>query len=95
MFYSDLFELGYEAVGELNSKLETVADWEEPFKKGVVYYLDEGCVRGVLLWNVWDSVPQARALLSARGPFKAADLKGSLSSKEDQPTSMALLGANK
>ncbi|HSL46961.1 MAG TPA: FAD-dependent oxidoreductase, partial [Anaerolineales bacterium] len=30
MFYSDLFELGYEAVGELNSNLETVTDWQEP-----------------------------------------------------------------
>ena len=95
MFYSDLFELGYEAVGELNSKLETVADWEEPFKKGVVYYLDEGRVRGVLLWNVWDSVPEARALLSAPGPFWTDDLKGRLSRKDDQATSMVLTGANK
>ena len=27
-FYSDLFELGYEAVGEVDSRLETVADWK-------------------------------------------------------------------
>jgi hypothetical protein len=39
MFYSDLFELGYEAVGETSNKLETVIDWQEPFKKGVIYYL--------------------------------------------------------
>ena len=26
MFYSDLFELGYEAVGELNSELEIVTE---------------------------------------------------------------------
>ena len=95
MFYSDLFDLGYEAVGELSSKLETVADWQEPFKKGIVYYLDNGRVRGVLLWNVWDSVPEARALLSAPGPFKAADLIGRLSRKDEQVTSMVLLGANK
>ncbi len=95
MFYSDLFELGYEAVGELNSKLETVADWEEPFKKGVIYYLDEGRVHGVLLWNVWDSVPEARALLSAWGPFSASDLKGRLSGKDGQAASMVLPGANK
>ena len=95
MFYSDLFELGYEAVGELSSKLETVADWEEPFKKGVVYYLGEDRVRGVLLWNVWDSVPEARALLSAPGPFSASDLKGRLSSKDEYATPMVLLGANK
>lgn len=32
-FCSDLFDLGYEAVGELNGKLETISDWQEPFKK--------------------------------------------------------------
>ena len=95
MFYSDLFELGYEAVGELSSKLETVADWQETFKKGVVYYLGEGRVRGVLLWNVWDAVPEARALLKAVGPFRAADLIGRLSSENQQSTSMVLMGANK
>jgi NADPH-dependent 2,4-dienoyl-CoA reductase/sulfur reductase-like enzyme len=95
MFYSDLFELGYEAVGELSSKLETVTDWQEPFKKGVVYYLGEGRVRGVLLWNVWDCLPEARALLSAPGPFRAADLIGRLSNEDQQATSMVLMGANK
>ena len=54
MFYSDLFDLGYEAVGEMSSKMEMIPDWQEkPFKKGVIYYMDDGRVRGVLLWNVW------------------------------------------
>ena len=75
-FYSDLFELGYEAVGELSSKLETFADWQEPFQKGVVYYLEAGHVRGVLLVNVWEKVKDATALLAEAGPFKAKDLKG-------------------
>jgi 3-phenylpropionate/trans-cinnamate dioxygenase ferredoxin reductase subunit len=77
-FYSDLFELGYEAVGELDSHLETYIDWKEEFKKGVVYYLAEGRVRGVLLWNVWETVPKARQLLAEKGPFNADDLKGRL-----------------
>lgn len=77
-FYSDLFELGYEAVGELDSRLETFVDWKDPFKKGVVYYLAGGRVRGVLLWNVWDSVPKARELIAEPGPFAPADLKGRL-----------------
>jgi NADPH-dependent 2,4-dienoyl-CoA reductase/sulfur reductase-like enzyme len=77
-FYSDLFELGYEAVGELDPRLETFADWEEPFKKGVIYYLADGRVRGVLLWNVWETVPVARALMTEPGPFKATDLKNRL-----------------
>ncbi|MDE2366136.1 MAG: FAD-dependent oxidoreductase, partial [Betaproteobacteria bacterium] len=32
-FYSDLFDLGYEAVGELDSSLDIVEDWKEPFRK--------------------------------------------------------------
>jgi NADPH-dependent 2,4-dienoyl-CoA reductase/sulfur reductase-like enzyme len=77
-FYSDLFELGYEAVGELDSQLETVSDWKEPYRKGVVYYLREGRVRGVLLWNVWKQVEAARRLIAEPGPFKPDDLKGRL-----------------
>jgi 3-phenylpropionate/trans-cinnamate dioxygenase ferredoxin reductase component len=78
MFYSDLFELGYEAVGELSSRLRTVSDWQEPFQKGVVYYLGDGRVRGVLLWNFWKHVDHARALMLEKGPFKAEDLIGKL-----------------
>jgi 3-phenylpropionate/trans-cinnamate dioxygenase ferredoxin reductase subunit len=77
-FYSDLFELGYEAVGDTNSKLETVCDWQEQFKKGVIYYLRDGRVRGVVLWNIWEQVDAARRLIAEKGPFKAADLKGKL-----------------
>lgn len=77
-FYSDLFEFGYEAVGELSSKLEMVADWQEPYQKGTVYYLDGGRVRGVLLWNVWKKLKEATALMSEPGLFKAAELKGRL-----------------
>lgn len=73
-FYSDLFELGYEAAGELDSRLPTVADWAEPFQRGVVYYFKEDRIRGVLLWNVWDKVPSARNLIAQPGPFRAADL---------------------
>jgi NADPH-dependent 2,4-dienoyl-CoA reductase/sulfur reductase-like enzyme len=77
-FYSDLFELGYEAVGELDPQLETFVDWEEPFKKGVIYYLADGRVRGVLLWNVWNTVPAARALMAEPGPFNPVNLKNRL-----------------
>lgn len=80
MFYSDLFDLGYEAVGEINSKLHSFSDWKEPFKKGVIYYLDDGRVRGVLLWNVWEKVDEARQLLLDTGPFTESDLKGRIKS---------------
>jgi len=77
-FYSDLFELGYEAVGDVDSRLETVEDWLTPFREGVVYYLKGGRVRGVLLWNTWGQVDHARALIAESGPFTAAGLKGRL-----------------
>jgi 3-phenylpropionate/trans-cinnamate dioxygenase ferredoxin reductase subunit len=75
-FYSDLFDLGYEAVGEVDSRLETIADWSEPYRKGVVYYLRAGRVRGVLLWNVFEQVDVARRLIAEPGPFQPTDLKG-------------------
>ena len=62
-FYSDLFELGYEAVGELDSRLETVSEWKEPFREGIVYYLRDSKICGVLLWNVWEKVDAARAVI--------------------------------
>ncbi len=81
-FYSDLFELGYEAVGELDGQLETVADWKERYREGVIYYLEHGRVRGVLLWNTWDQVDAARALIAEPGPFSPGDLRGRLPAKQ-------------
>ncbi|MEX2189885.1 MAG: FAD-dependent oxidoreductase [Bacteroidota bacterium] len=82
-FYSDLFDLGYEAVGELDSKLEMVEDWKEQFREGIVYYLHQGRVRGVLLWNTWGYVDSARSLIAEKGPFTAENVKGRLSKKND------------
>jgi NADPH-dependent 2,4-dienoyl-CoA reductase/sulfur reductase-like enzyme len=80
-FYSDMFELGYEAVGELDSRLETYADWQRPNEEGVVYYLKAGRVRGVLLWNVWEQVDAARQLIAEPGPFSTRSLAGRLPAK--------------
>jgi 3-phenylpropionate/trans-cinnamate dioxygenase ferredoxin reductase component len=77
-FYSDMFDLGYEAVGELDADMKIVSDWKEPYREGVLYYLRDGRVRGVLLWNVWGQVDAARSLIAESGPFSAEDLKGRL-----------------
>jgi NADPH-dependent 2,4-dienoyl-CoA reductase/sulfur reductase-like enzyme len=63
-FYSDLFDLGYEAIGDVDSRLEVVSDWEEPYRTGVLTYRRDGRVRGALLWNVWDRLDAARALIA-------------------------------
>jgi NADPH-dependent 2,4-dienoyl-CoA reductase/sulfur reductase-like enzyme len=69
LFYSDLFDLGYEAVGEVDSRLATVETWEEPNRKGTIAYVDDaGRPRGFLLWNVWDKVDAARELIRTGEP---------------------------
>ena len=69
LFYSDLFDLGYEAVGEVDSRLATVETWEETNRKGTIAYVDDaGRPRGFLLWNVWDKVDVARELIRAGEP---------------------------
>ena len=76
-FYSDMFEMGYEAIGELNSAYHVYADWQTQYKKGVIYYLFRGRVRGVLLWDVWGKVNEARELISSKVDIKIPEeLKG-------------------
>lgn len=62
-FYSDLFELGYEAVGLLNNQFEIIEDWQTKHEKGVLYYLQNDQLVGVLLWNVWDKIEHAREMI--------------------------------
>ena len=68
-FYSDMFDLGYEAVGEVDSGLLTVERWDEPNRKGVVAFVDEARrPRGFLLWDTWGKVDAARELIVAGKP---------------------------
>src|SRR4051794_32231699 len=65
-FYSDLFDLGYEAVGEIDSRLEAVADWQEPFKKGTITYGGGGGEpRGLPPWKGWGKGDAARDAIKA------------------------------
>jgi 3-phenylpropionate/trans-cinnamate dioxygenase ferredoxin reductase component len=67
-FYSDLFDLGYEAIGEIDARLETVEDWSDQYRQGVIYYTRDDRVRGVLLWNVWGKTNEARELIAMPKP---------------------------
>jgi NADPH-dependent 2,4-dienoyl-CoA reductase/sulfur reductase-like enzyme len=74
-FYSDLFDLGYEAVGRLDARLETVASWTTPYREGVVYYLDErDRVQGVLLFGTFGKVDAARELILRDAPVRREGL---------------------
>lgn len=76
--YSDLFDLHYRALGELDPRMEMVADWREPLRAGVVYYLAGGRVRGVLLWNTPPKLVATRKLIASPGPFRPEELIGRL-----------------
>ena len=76
-FYSDLFDLGFEAVGDIDSRLDTLADWNGLEAPGTVYYLDEQRrPRGLLLWNQFDKVDDARKLIRAGDPVEHGALVG-------------------
>jgi len=66
MFFSDLFDLGWEAVGAVESHLDTHAVWKQEHREGIVYYLWDDVIQGVLLWNTWGAVDWARELIAKK-----------------------------
>jgi 3-phenylpropionate/trans-cinnamate dioxygenase ferredoxin reductase subunit len=77
-FYSYFFDFGYEAVGRVDSRLEMATDWKVPCREGVIYYLHEGRVRGVLLWNIWGQVDAALRMIVAPDSQTPSSLSGRL-----------------
>jgi NADPH-dependent 2,4-dienoyl-CoA reductase/sulfur reductase-like enzyme len=63
MFWSDLFDLGFEAVGEVDARLDVDAVWKVEGREGLLFYLREDVVRGVLAWGRFGLMDWARALV--------------------------------
>jgi len=77
-FFSDLFEFGYEAVGDVDARLETFADWQKENETGVIYYLKDGKVRGAMMCNVWEKVEAARTLIRKGDTMTPDKLRGAI-----------------
>ncbi|MFH1336950.1 MAG: FAD-dependent oxidoreductase [Candidatus Zixiibacteriota bacterium] len=77
-FFSDLFEFGYEAVGEIDPRLETFADWQKENDTGVIYYLKDEKIRGAMMCNVWGKVDMARGLIKRGEQVKPENLRGAI-----------------
>jgi len=75
-FYSDMFDLGYEALGELDKSYEIYEDWIDPFKKGTLFYLEEDKIRGLVFWNLWGKVDLGRDMIQTGKSFVKSDLTG-------------------
>lgn len=61
--FSDLFDFGFEAVGDVDARLETSADWQKENDTGVIYYLRDGKIKGAMMCNMWDKVDAAREII--------------------------------
>jgi len=84
-FFSDLFDLGFEGVGDLDPGLRVETVWREPGRQdasrgdaGVVFHLRDDVTRGVLLWNVRDAVDWARDLVRSGRPMSGAERAASV-----------------
>lgn len=77
-FFSDLFEFGYEAVGEIDSRLKIFADWQNENDTGVIYYLKDEKIRGAMMCNVWGKVDAARELIKKGEQVKPENLLGAI-----------------
>ena len=75
-------ELQFEGVGELNSRLDCDEVWIEPGREGVIFYLSDDVVRGVLLCNVHERLEWARDIVRAARPMSAADRAALVQPKE-------------
>lgn len=69
MFFSDFFDLSWEAVGETDSSLRVDSVWTTPMREGVLFYLRDDVVRGALMWNRPGLVDWARDLIRAAKPM--------------------------
>lgn len=77
-FFSDLFKFGYEAVGEIDPRLETFADWQKEFDTGTIYFLRDGRVRGVMNCNLWGKLDPAREIILKGEKAGSSQLKGAI-----------------
>lgn len=67
-FYSQLFDVYYQAVGVIDAGADIVIDQRELLTTGSLYYLQEGIVQGILLWGKTGGLDAAKERLGK--PYK-------------------------
>lgn len=74
MFWSDIGpDVSFEAVGIIDSNLETVSvfpkDLDDEFSRGLVFYMKEQTIVGILLWNLFGRVNIARRIVNSQNDY--------------------------
>ena len=77
-FYSDLFDLGYEAVGEVDARhaRRSPSGSSRCARASSPISTSERRPRGFLLWNLFGRVAAATAAIAAAEPLSAGTLAG-------------------
>ena len=74
-------DLLFEGVGELWARLATEILWVEPGREGVVFYLRDDVIRGVLTINMHDRLEWARSLVREGRATSAAERSALVTAK--------------
>lgn len=74
-------DMQFEGVGELWARLDTELHWIEPGREGVMYYLRDEVIRGVMLINMHERIEWARGLIREARPTVAAERASMLAVK--------------
>jgi len=77
-FWSDLFDFGYEAVGEVDARNQIFTDWEIENQKGVIYYHRDWKIRGIMTCNIYGKMDDARTMIRSGKEMLPEDLKGAI-----------------
>lgn len=77
-FYSMIFDISWQAIGDINPEHHQIVDQRQRGK--IVYFLDEDKLVGVLIWNVSVDLDDVRALI-ANPPANNDELIGMLTEK--------------
>lgn len=89
LFYSDVIDLGYEAVGRCDAELDVLLagpardEHADPSAAGLAWYLDDDVPVGALGWNLFGRMEEARAVLREARPFDADELRRRVTVEDD------------
>ncbi len=79
-FSTNLGGISFEGVGDLDIHLETIAEWDIEYEKGILYFLSEGKIRGVISCNLPHKMAWARELIKTQTPLRYLGVSSSLES---------------
>lgn len=58
---------GYQGVGICSAELKTIGVWKsdvkESFERGVVFYMKEDAIVGIMMWNIPGKIDVAKRLV--------------------------------